>query len=412
LLVPQHIAFLSSDGLTDPLGQSQILPYLIGLTSHGYRFSIISCEKKAAFERLLPTVQQQLDDLTAGTIRWIPIPYQTKPPLIGPFRNVHAMRKALQRLHQHDPVCLTHCRSYLAAWIGLRAKQASNIPFLFDMRGFWADERVEGGIWPQHRWHYRQLYTYFKHQEKHFFKQANGIISLTHTAAHYIQTHFKPQCPISVIPCCVDTQFFAPENVPPTELQEWKARLNITDAALVLGYIGSTGTWYCSEAMLGCFRELLSAIPNAQFLWVTHTQPAQILALAQRQQIPEEAFRFVHADRAQMPALISCMDAGISFIQPSWSKQASSPTKIAEYLAMGKPIIANPDIGDLAQLLNQQAVGVSVPQFDACHNQQAIAQLLPIAQWKAEAIRAVAVNDFDLGIAIDRYAKMYQMLSG
>jgi hypothetical protein len=41
--------YLSYDGLTDPLGQAQILPYLLGLEQQGMGFVIISFEKKEAF---------------------------------------------------------------------------------------------------------------------------------------------------------------------------------------------------------------------------------------------------------------------------------------------------------------------------------------------------------------------------
>ncbi len=37
--------FLSYDGMTDPLGQSQVLPYLEGLAASGHRIHIVSAEK-------------------------------------------------------------------------------------------------------------------------------------------------------------------------------------------------------------------------------------------------------------------------------------------------------------------------------------------------------------------------------
>jgi len=46
----KNILYLTYDGLTDQLGQSQILPYIIGLTKIGYHFSIISAEKDEFFE--------------------------------------------------------------------------------------------------------------------------------------------------------------------------------------------------------------------------------------------------------------------------------------------------------------------------------------------------------------------------
>ena len=41
----KHVLFISYDWLLDPLGKSQILPYLIGLAKKGYNFFILSYEK-------------------------------------------------------------------------------------------------------------------------------------------------------------------------------------------------------------------------------------------------------------------------------------------------------------------------------------------------------------------------------
>ena len=40
-----NTVYLSYDGLTDPLGQSQVLPYIIGIKQKGYNVTIISFEK-------------------------------------------------------------------------------------------------------------------------------------------------------------------------------------------------------------------------------------------------------------------------------------------------------------------------------------------------------------------------------
>ena len=41
----KKILFISYDGMTDVLGQSQVIPYLAGLTKMGYTFTILSCDK-------------------------------------------------------------------------------------------------------------------------------------------------------------------------------------------------------------------------------------------------------------------------------------------------------------------------------------------------------------------------------
>ena len=57
------------------------------------------------------------------------------------------MNKAAFALHREKHFQLVHCRSYISALVGLKLKQQKGVKLLFDMRGFWADERVEGKIW-------------------------------------------------------------------------------------------------------------------------------------------------------------------------------------------------------------------------------------------------------------------------
>ena len=60
-------------------------------------------------------------------------------------------------------------------------KKKHNIPFIFDMRGFYPDERVDGKIWNQTSFIFKKIYAYFKLKEKEFLRSANATISLTKT---------------------------------------------------------------------------------------------------------------------------------------------------------------------------------------------------------------------------------------
>ncbi|RYG29944.1 MAG: glycosyltransferase, partial [Chitinophagaceae bacterium] len=59
----KHILFLSYDGMTDPLGQSQVIPYLKGLTAAGYRFTILSCDKPENYQSGKDQVFETLEKL-------------------------------------------------------------------------------------------------------------------------------------------------------------------------------------------------------------------------------------------------------------------------------------------------------------------------------------------------------------
>ena len=46
-----NVLYLSYDGMTDPLGQAQVIPYLQELSSkHGHTYTLISFEKKERYD--------------------------------------------------------------------------------------------------------------------------------------------------------------------------------------------------------------------------------------------------------------------------------------------------------------------------------------------------------------------------
>ena len=44
---------------------------------------------------------------------------------------------------------IVHARGYVPALIALALRATRGTRLLFDMRGFWADERVDGALWPR-----------------------------------------------------------------------------------------------------------------------------------------------------------------------------------------------------------------------------------------------------------------------
>ena len=68
----KNIIYTSYDGITDPLGQSQILPYLFGLTvNNSFSITIISFEK----QKFLQNSKIISEQLEANKINWIPLTY-------------------------------------------------------------------------------------------------------------------------------------------------------------------------------------------------------------------------------------------------------------------------------------------------------------------------------------------------
>ena len=146
--IPQNsrkaILYITYDGLTDPLGQSQVLPYIKGLCKQGYKFTILSFEKKERQLAVGDIIQQLCNE---DNIDWHPVVFHTTPPIIAKIYDRWKMKYTALKLHAKKKFSLVHCRSYPASEVGLYFTAKYKVPFLFDMRGFWPDEKIDSGHW-------------------------------------------------------------------------------------------------------------------------------------------------------------------------------------------------------------------------------------------------------------------------
>lgn len=393
--------------MTDPLGQSQVLPYLKGIHETFPDITILSAEKKANYERNAENIRRLLENTS---IRWNPFPYHRFPPVLSTLWDLSVMQRKAGKICRKAPH-IVHCRSYIAALTGLKLKRKYGTPLIFDMRGFWPDERVDGGLWNLENPFYRLIYRYFKKKERTFFEASDAIISLTHKGKKEISDKFgiAPD-KITVIPCCADRDLFNPSRIDAQELQELRSKLNIPKDALLLTYLGSLGTWYLLDEMLDLYKVVRQKYPSARLLFVTPDPAATIMEKAKKKDIPREELLILRADRQEVPALIAISDAGLFFITKCFSKIASSPTKMGEFLSMGIPVIANNGVGDVEEIINDGACGHVITDFTTAAYENCANGLEQILQIDRSCMITAADKYFDLDKGIEAYLEVYRSL--
>jgi len=400
--------FVSIDGMTDPLGQSQVLPYLLGLSKQGYQIGIVSCEKLNNWKTNYKVIEKITKD--AG-ISWDYCFYKTGKPFISQQQNYNALKKIVfRKIKENKTQTVLHCRSYLAGLIGLRAKQKFNTGFIFDMRGFWADERIEGGIWKKSNPVGAYLYSFFKRKEKEMLVQSDAIISLTHKAKSIIVNWNLGivDSKITVIPCCADLQHFSKEATDENKSNEFKNHYPQLQDKFVLSYVGSLGTWYMSDEMLHFFK-ILSQHKDALFLIITKDKKSLVYEAAKKHGVPSDKLIIVSSTRAEMPYYIALSDASLFFIKPSFSKSASSPTKMGELLSMQVPVITNTGVGDVDSIIKETACGITVPDFDEKEYQKAVLDLLKNRNLYKQNTVSAANQFFSLKDGVEKYASVYHL---
>jgi len=400
-----QILYISYDGMTDPLGQSQVIPYLQGLSERGVKFTLISFEKP---DRFSVAGEQIKAILKKSNIQWHPLTYHKAPPVISTLYDLWQLKHRAKKLYKKNGFNIVHCRSYIASLIGLYLKKRHNIKFIFDMRGFWADERVEGGMWNLKKMVFRAIYAYFKRKEKEFLQQADFTISLTENAKNFIFTQkLDNLAPIQVIPCCADLSLFCRDHIKEEKIFYYRNKLGLNESDFVLLYLGSLGTWYKLDEMLRFFKTLLAYKSQSKFLILTKEPIENIQKEVNKLNIPSEKVIVTAVERQEVPIYIGLTHCAIFFYKPTFSRKATSPTKQGEIMGMGVPVICNKGVGDTDEIIQKTSSGVVIADFSQSNYQEVCENLDSLTLMNPENIRKGAEKYYSLESGIKLYEKVY-----
>lgn len=413
----KKVLYITYDGLTDPLGQSQILPYLKGIASAGYHITILSFEKPERYALLKKDIHEQCQ---INQLHWEPQIFHQGIPVWSKMYDRFLMKRKAEQLHRIQHFQIVHCRSYIAAEIGLSFQKKFGTSFIFDMRGFWADEKRDGGSWPSNHFLFRRIYHFYKQKEREYIQQADAIVSLTHAGKREIETwpFYSSHTPIYVIPCSVDTTLFTCRKE--REKEDARMELGIGKDHFVLSYLGAVGTWYMLPEMLELFHACLQTYTKATFLILTMTNKEEVWQRIHEKQkqmhgedslFNEKNILVMEAPRREVPKLMKASDINVSFIQPVYSKISSSPTKLGEVLSMGIPVITNQGVGDVKEIM-ESVQGGFVLDFSSPIDWHFVVKQIPeLLKGKAEDISSRTASILDLQKAIQTYCQLYQQLS-
>lgn len=401
-----RVLFVSYNSLIEPLGPTQILPYVCAL-AHTFDLTVLSFEKpvrSAADDARDTAATQRL--LSASGVEWIRLRYHKRPSLPATLFDIASGLRRIVREHRRRPFDLLHARGYVPAAIAWGVRQWTGVPFLFDIRGLQAEEYADAGHWNVRGLRFRVI----KRVEQSVLRSADGLVTLTE-AIRPILSRFpglqqRPALPPwSVIPSCVDLDHF---RFDPAGRERVRTKLGIGDRP-VLVYSGSVGTWYMLDEMLDFYQAARERWPGLFFLALVNRSPEKMTQALEARGVEAGDFAVTWARHEEMPAYLSAADAGLAFIRPCLSKQSSSPTKYAEYLSCGLPFAANAGVGDVEALLAGSGAGALVSAHSREAHQLAADRLRNLARaGNRERWRAVAEREFSVASrACPAYRELY-----
>jgi glycosyltransferase involved in cell wall biosynthesis len=272
-------------------------------------------------------------------------------------------------------------------------------PFLFDIRGLWPQERVDGGLWREGS----AVHRVWRHLESRLFERAAGVVSLAEGAREHLP---GLRAPFRVIPTAVDLERFRPGlPLPP-------GGEHLGDCTVYL-VAGALGTWYLREETLDLLDLALREDPSGHVLLLTEEDPTAFVAGLRRRGVAADRLTVRGVPHREVPCWFSVADTGILLIRSAPSKRASTPTKLGELLACGVPVLITPGIGDTEALVRETGTGIVVERLDRTGYGEALAGLRRLREDSGELrarCRRAAEERLSLVAAVDAYEELYEVL--
>lgn len=365
------LVYVTVDSLSEGVGSSQILPLMQNLAKSGLSINLISFEKVETS----PAIQSVLD--LAG-IHWNRREFSSYGAIGGLVRLLEISREI-------PKARVIHARSDIPAVAASLFKRA---PILWDVRSLWADQKA---FIEQAPFKKKILRAYGAMEGIASFN-ASAMSTLTHAIIPVLENrHRKIPSLRIVVPTAVD-------------LERFKFDRNIPKP--IKGLYSGTYNNYYDLSLSKLFVEDLQRLAPVEIHWARPKEsPSKSLNVG-------ETSTFV-ATQNEMANILSNYSFGLSICKMNAgpSLKAAMPTKVAEFLACGRPVVVNAGLGDFDAYLTEFKAGVILDgsSSDSKEKAQALMELMMDPE-TAQRCRTLAEKYFDIKEGAQRYMALYERM--
>lgn len=396
------LLYIDYEGITGAVFDSQVLSYLLGLRRRGAAVTLMAFDpwEQARREQYREKQRRVRELLGEGAAH-----FATRLPVLGRVTlNVDARR--LRRrvgtwLTSNDRRNVIHCRSAWASYLAVEARSAcrSHIPVVVDVRGA---ASAEFELYGSKSWRTAVRIRTMQHVEPMVCRQAAHVLCVsTPLRDHLCRAYGLALDKMTVVPTCVDTERFRTDP----QLRNGRRRELGIDDRLVVVYCGSLQGWQNPAGLVGALLAIQRYEPRAHFLALT-PDVAAMTAILRNAGVANTACTVRRVAHADVPGYLACGDVALLIRETNPVNVVASPTKFAEYLACGVPVLVSRGIGDTQAIVERYGCGFVY---------RAGADLAPFLdrvtrerEALASACRLAAVEYYDLETHLDRLLATYQ----
>ncbi len=280
------------------------------------------------------------------------------------LRNNLIFSAGVLREIENHPVDLIYQRYGRFTWAGVEASLRARVPLFLEYNG--------SEVWIGKHWDMSGMIPLLERFERLNLNAASRIFVVSEVERRNLLRLGIAEEKIIVNPNGVDTEKFRPDIGGATARQE----LGIGKDEILAGFVGTFGPWHGVLTL----AEAITLMPDdgrVRFLLVGagrfRDEVERIIRAAGRE---DRAIFTGHLEHERVPPLLDACDILLSPHVPleDGSEFFGSPTKLFEYMAMGKAIVAS-RLGQIGDVLTNEESGLLIEPGNARQLAEAILRL-------------------------------------
>ncbi len=133
-------------GALEPLGRSLVVPAVKNLAARGAKITLLSFEKPADRAQT-DAMRAMRRDLERAGVSWLALDYHHRPQAPATLFDIAQGTLAALGRRGFRRFDLVHGRTLVGGALGMILAPLLGAKLIFHNEGYWADERVDGGLW-------------------------------------------------------------------------------------------------------------------------------------------------------------------------------------------------------------------------------------------------------------------------
>lgn len=278
-----------------------------------------------------------------------------------PYRNVSRVSAfmgnlvtypTIEKVIREEHIGFIYQRSGLDIYAGVQAAIEHNLPYVLEYNG--------SEIWCEEKWGSNQLrfVELAKKIERLTFEKADLITCVSKPLKEQLVESGIEARKIIVTPNGVNTDIYNP-NINGDRIRE---KYQIDKFKVVVGFIGTFGAWHGAEILTEAYAKLASQYNNIHLLMIGDgMKMAEVKKIIKKNKLEERATLTGIVPQKEGPEYLGACDILVSptIKNPDGTPFFGSPTKLFEYMAMGKGIVAS-DLDQMSEILENEKTALLV----------------------------------------------------